>query len=325
MKCPMLIAAIATMGLIATASFGQKCRADSTQDDSLMAWADSQNAQIFNDGFLEAPSHVRNDSSNAEVGWWDTSGRLRLMDTGEYSPTLAYESFYMNLNTHSPLLPHQLNDEAVSLGTPIGQFGAWGVSIALGAGYAGNSPYNDPSAIYGLAQITALDKISPEDSLYVSLNYNGNRTLMPDVPLPSVEFEHDGSTLQWTVGLPYESFNWQATSQLKISGEYDFITDGFADVDYAILQWLHLYTRFASDSWVFHTSYYNSDQRLFVNICRVEGGFRLYGFKNFLSIQMAGGYAFNQEFGQGFDDRDERNFAQIANAPYADIQLQLNF
>ena len=41
----------------------------------------------------------------------------------------------------------------MSLGMPVGQFGKWGVGIAIGAGYAGNSPYNDPRNLQPVAQI----------------------------------------------------------------------------------------------------------------------------------------------------------------------------
>jgi len=318
-----LMTAASVIGII---GFEQKCSAyNSTLDNAMLEWTEGQNTQIFNDEFLETPSYLRNDSTPAEIGWSDTIGRVRLTDTGEYSPTVAFEAFYMNLNSHSPLLPRQLNDQSVAVGTPIGQFGDWGVSVAVGAGYAGNSPYNDSNAVYALAQITALDHLTADDQLYVSVDYDGNRDYLPDAPLPSVEFEHTGKTFQWTVGLPYESFHWQATSQLQISGEYDPVTDGFADVDYALLQWLHIYGHFESDSWFFHLSNYNPDQRFYMSLCRVEGGFRINTFNQHLSVQLSGGYAFDQEVGQGYDYRDEHNFGQVANAPYADMQIQFTF
>jgi len=318
--------AAAAVCVIVNFGFGQKSFGYSTTlFNAFLQWADGQNVQVVTEGLLETPSYVRNDSSPAEIGWSDTLGRVRLVNTGPYSPTASFEVFYMNINSHTALLPSQLNDQSLVVGTPIGTFGGWGLAVAFGAGYAGNSPYNDPSAIYGLGQITASDTLSVEDSLYVSVSYNGNREFLPDVPLPTVEYVHLGDSLQWALGVAFESLRWQATKQLQISAEYDPLNEGFADVDYATLQWLHVYTRFETDSRAFHLSNYNANQRLFVSMNRVEGGFRIHALKDHLSVQLAGGYAFDQEFGQGYDSRDEHDFAQIANAPYADVQLQFNF
>ena len=301
------------------------CRAGETQYLAQDAWTSGDNVETWNQGFVENKSWVRNDSTPAQISMLDFSGRLRLADTGRYSPTVAYDSTYIGLGTSSALLPRQLNDQSMSLGIPIGQFGKWGVGIAIGAGYAGNSPYNDPSAIYGMARITAQHALWKNTELDLALDYSGNRQFMPDVPLPSVEVQHEQKDLEWTFGFPYEFVGWKALPRLWLHVDYFPIDSGRATADYSILKWLVAYTEFDSDSWAFHVSSYQSDQRLFFTQCRVQAGLKLFALHRDVSVNVGGGYAFNQSFSQGFDARNLQPVAQIANAAYVMINLNATF
>ncbi|MHB1767245.1 MAG: hypothetical protein ACYCUV_05260 [Phycisphaerae bacterium] len=313
------------LAALALAAVTGICQAGETQYLAQDAWIPGDNVESLNQGFIENKSWVRNDSSPAQISMLDFSGRLRLADTGRYSPTVAYDSTYIGLGTSSALLPRQLNDEAMSLGIPIGQFGAWGVGIALGAGYAGNSPFNDPSAIYGMARITVQHKLWKHTELDMALDYSGNRQFMPDVPLPSVEVKHDQKALDWTVGFPYEAMRWNVLPRLWLNVNYFPIDSGTAAADYSILRWLVAYAEFDSDSWAFHVSSYQSDQRLFFTQCRVQTGFKLFSLHHDLRVDIGGGYAFNQAFSQGFDVRNELPVAQIANAAYVMVSLNASF
>ena len=313
---------MATLVLLATTRI---CHAGDTQYLAQDAWASGDNVETLNQGFIENKSWIRNDSSPAQISMLDFSGRLRLADTGQYSPTVACDSTYIGLGTSSGLLPRQLNDESMSLGIPIGQFGAWGVGVALGAGYAGNSPFNDPSAIYGMARITVQHNLWKNTELDLALDYSGNRQFMPDVPLPSVEVQHEQKGLEWTVGFPYEVIAWRALPRLWLNVHYFPIDSGTAAADYSIVRWLVVYTEFDSDSWAFHVSSYQSDQRLFFTQCRVQAGIKLFALNHNLRVNIGGGYAFNQAFSQGFDARNELPVAQIANAAYVMVSLDATF
>ncbi len=310
--------------LLAAAATGI-CRAGDTQYLAQDAWAPGENVQSLNTGFIENKSWVRNDSSPAQISMLNFSGRLRLADTGRYSPTVAYDSTYIGLGTSTALLPRQLNDESVSVGTPIGQFGHWGVGVALGAGYAGNSPFNDASAIYGMARITVQRKLSKTTELDLALDYSGNRQFMPDVPLPSVEVQHHQKGLEYAFGFPYESINWNVLPRLWLKINYFPIDTGTAEADYTILHGLAAYTEFESDSWAFHVSSYQSNQRLFFTQCRVQAGVKLFTLHRHVNVNLGAGYAFNQAFSQGFDARDEQAVAQIANAAYVMLSLNAAF
>ncbi|MGC8624699.1 MAG: hypothetical protein ACP5I8_12250 [Phycisphaerae bacterium] len=295
-------------------------RAGNSQYLAQEAWQPGDNADTWNQGLIENKSWVRNDSSPAQISMLDFSGRLRLADTGAYSPTVAYDSTYIGLGTNTALLPRQLNDEAMSIGMPLGRFGQWEVGIALGAGYAGNSPFNDPSAIYGMARMSVQHPLWKNTELDLALDYNGNRQFMPDVPLPSVEIEHHQKGLDWGVGT-FETIRYNVLPRLWLKVDYFPFYSGTAEADYTLLRRLTAYAGFYSDSWAFHVASYASDQRLFMTQCRVQTGFRIVTLRRHISINIGGGYAFNQTFSQGFDARDEQPVAQIANAAYVALNL----
>ena len=290
---------------------------------TLLPWDSNINVESSTWGLLENKSHIRNDGTPAQIGIVDSSGRVRLADTGQYSPTIAWDSLYMALNTHSSLLPRQLNEQSMSLGIPIVQSGPWSLGAVVGAGYSGNSPYNEGQAVYGLADITAQYQFNPRDSLVFGINYDGNRSVLPDVPLPTVEFLHETTKLTWGVGI-YEYLDYRPFDRLNLELMYFPTDDGHADIDYRLLRWLHVYGLFASQSWAFHVDFYNHDQRLFFNMCRVEAGVRIITCPNF-SMKLGGGYAFNQAFSQGYQSINETPVGQIANAAYISLNAKFKF
>ena len=290
--------------------------------NALLPWGDA-NVESSTWGLLENKSHIRNDGTSAQIGLVDSSGRVRLADTGQYSPTVAWDSLYMALNTHSSLLPRQLDQQAMALGIPLVQSGKWGFGAVVGAGYSGNSPYNEGQAVYGLVDLNAQYQFDHDNSLVLTLNYNGNRSILPDVPLPGIEFIHQ--TRQLTLGVgTYEYLDYKPIDRLDIQLMYFPADTGRADIDYRLLRWLHVYGLFSSQSWAFHVDYYNHDQRLFFNMCRVEAGVDLIACRDF-SLKVGGGYAFNQAFSQGYQSINETPVGQIANAAYLSLTAKFRF
>ncbi len=306
-------------GLLAT---GQ-VRALAPDVNALLPWEKNINIESSSWGLLENSSHIRNNGTPAQIGIVDSSGRVRLADTGQYSPTIAWDSLYMALNTHSSLLPRQLDQQSMALGIPITQSGPWSFGAVVGAGYSGNSPFNEGQAVYGLADLTAQYQINNADSLVFGLNYDGNRSFLPDVPLPTAEYLHETRKLTLGIGT-YEYLDYKPLPRLELELMYSPTDDGYADMDYRLLRWLHVYGLFSSQSWSFHVNYYNSDQRLFFTMCRVEAGVRLITCPNF-AMKLGGGYAFNQAFSQGYQSINESPVGQIANAAYISLAAKFKF
>lgn len=308
-----------------TATLPAWANSDYTQFNALNRWTGDQWLQSWNDTYLENSSYIRNDSTAAQIGYVNNGGRVRLANTGRYSPTIAFDSLWMPLNTHSKLLPRQLDSQAMSFGTPLGQIGKLGFGASIGVGYAGSTPYNDPNSIYGMFLLTSQYKFNPRDRVLVSLDYNGNRSILPDVPLPSIEYVHITPTLELIAGFPEIGAWWKPMPRLNLSIDYDIVDDGSAKVSYAVFPWLKAYSKFQVSSYSFHVDSYNADQRLFFTMSRIEAGIRLISFSKHASLTLGGGYAFNQAFNQGFDGRTTTPIGQIANAVYGRLEFNFSF
>ncbi len=323
----MKIAIAITLGtaLAAGLSAGARSFGFSPQNLTLSPWRDGLYVQTWNNGLLENKSHVRNSGAPAQLELWDFSGRVRLANTGKYSPTVAVHSLYLGLDSNTALLPHQLVNDAMSVGMPLGKFAGWGFGVSVGAGYAGNSPFNDSHAVYGMARVVVQRRLSRCDQLAVFLDYNGNRQLLPDAPLPALEIEHKQPHLRWMLGFPDEDIRWRPLPRLAIHVDYQPVVSGVADIEYRLLRWLHVFGKFESSSWAFHLDYYSSTQRVFFAISRIEGGLRLFAWRKRLAVEVGGGYAFNQTLGEGYDARDEHTVSQIANSAFALVTLAVRF
>lgn len=325
----MKIAIAITLGtaLAAGLSAGARSFGFSPQNLTLSPWPNGLHVQTWNNGLLENKSHVRNSGAPAQLELWNFSGRVRLANTGKYSPTVAYHSLYLGLGLDSnpSLLPHQLVNDAMSVGMPLGEFAGWGFGVSVGAGYAGNSPFNDPHAVYGMARVSAQHRLSRRNQLDVFLDYNGNRQLLPDAPLPALEIQHKQPHLRWMLGFPDEDIRWRPLPRLVIHVDYQPVVSGEADIDYRLLRWLHVFGKFESSSWAFHLDYYSSTQRLFFAMSRIEGGVRFFAWRKRLAMEVGGGYAFNQALSEGYDARDEQPVSQIANSAFALVTLAVRF
>ena len=94
-------------------------------------------------------------------------------------------------------------DDEEGADCPVGKAGDWIFAVGVAAGYAGASPFSEGNAWYGKATAVALRQFSESDALVLVLDYDGNRTLLPDVPLPGIAYTHRVSpSLFYVIGAP---------------------------------------------------------------------------------------------------------------------------
>jgi len=62
--------------------------------------------------------------------------------------------------------------------------------------------FADTNGIFGIGHVTYRRKLSERDSLILSLDYNGNSSFLPDVPLPGFAFEHRSNSCRSLAGFP---------------------------------------------------------------------------------------------------------------------------
>ena len=149
-------------------------------------------------GFESDTDNSDADGDNFEfrVDEYATSGRFRLtLGTSEEGlaraqPRAGYQFNVFDLHTNDPNLPDNLFDASAGVGMGILAYNGFIGAISFGAGYATADFDNggDGNAVYYQADLAVGKTFSNGDSFGVVLDYNGNRTFLPDWPLPGFQY-----------------------------------------------------------------------------------------------------------------------------------------
>lgn len=274
--------------------------------------------------FFDA-GHAKGSDDDFKLSMYDSSGRIRLMDKFRINPTIGYSFHHLQLDGNSAL-PGQLVDAAIAFGTPITQFADnWFLALSGAVGYAGSSPFADGNAWYGRGTVLVGKELSRDSTLVFGLDYNGNRTLYPDIPLPGVAYalrleEH----LLTSVGFPYSTLTWQPNDQFRIDAFYTFPDLYELKVGYNITRTLQIFADIARNFSAYHDADLPGDRRLFFTQSRIEAGVR-WGKNDGPALMAAIGYGFDQHFDIGFDGRDLDRVTRVSDEPYARVAFEWRY
>jgi hypothetical protein len=262
----------------------------------------------------------------------ESEGRFRLKPGDIASPRFGYDFTYFNVDTGAPGIPRQLFDQSIGIATPVGIYENWIFGVSLGVGYAGPTPFGDGDAWYGLASIAVFKKFDEKTALAVGIDYNGNRTFAPDIPLPGFAYIAQLSPeLELTLGLPITAINWQPLERVRVQVSYETIDSVEARVGYEFIKGLEAYGSMGRRSDAFFIDGLSSgNERILFEQRRAEVGLTWrtkdagIGEQD-LEFTAALGYAWSGEFSAGFDQRDSDLVADVSDEPYLRLALQLRF
>lgn len=287
--------------------------------------------------FLEG-GHIAesNADDDFQLSLYNSTGMFRVIPGELKSPRIGYDFTYLDLDTTFDALPRRLVDQSVAVGFPITQIDDWIFGASAGFGYAGDGGFGDGDAWYGLASLAVFRQIDDASSLVFVLDYDGNRTFLPDIPLPGAAYiRRIDDRLLMTVGLPISSIRWEATDQLTIELAYVIPSDVRIDIGYEVLPHLTLFGRALQQrEGFFVDGLAENHDRILFEQRRAEAGIRydvLNGLtkdgseSSHLTIDLALGYAWNGEFSQGFDSRDPSEIADVSDEPYIRAGLELRY
>jgi hypothetical protein len=282
----------------------------------------------FTDGnasaaFFDA-GHTKDSDDDFRLSLYESAGRVRLTDAYRLNPTIGYSFRQLQMDERSPVLPGQLVDAAVAFGTPVAQFkNNWFLALSGGVGYAGSSPFDDADAWYARGTVIVGKELGPDNTLVFGFDYNGNRTLFPDVPLPGVAYGvRLDPTLLASFGFPYTTLTWEPNKQLQINGYYTFPDLYEVKVGYNVVPSFQIFADFARNFTAYHDADYPGDRRLFFTQNRLEAGIQ-WRPAPLLALTAAVGYGFDQHFDIGFDSRDLKRVTRVSDEPY--LRLGLNW
>lgn len=301
----------------------------------LAPWPQDARVQPAAQGAWQFDSETDNDDADFQLSIYEAYGRARLGPgtIEEGSPAVGFRVKYLDLDSDDPALPPRLVDQAIGVGTGLGErelLGrTWRLGATLGVGYAGNNPFADFDAVYVVANLLARTDLNDKTELRVGLNFDGNRAIFPDLPLPTVVLtRRESERFSWNVGFPFLGFIWKPDDKLTIRGRYLFPDDGELLAEYALSDHWTLFGGYDSTIDAFRIDGDDHD-RLFFRQRRVEAGVRWSPLADerraSLALELAGGYAFDQRFETGWDVRDLDDVAEVDAAPFVRASLMVLF
>ena len=271
--------------------------------------------------------HTQKSNEDFQLSLYGSQGMFRLQPGELASPRIGYNFVYLDTQTSLPGFPRRLVDQSVAFATPIGKYEDWIFGASAGVGYAGDSFFGDGDAYYGLASLAAFKQIDEASALVFVLDYDGNRTFLPDLPIPGVEYiKRINDTLELTVGVPVSSIKWKATDQLTVELGYYIPYDIRLDIGYEIIPHVTLFGRSRQETEGFYVdglgeNYY----RILFQQRRAEAGVR-YSPDEHLNFDLALGYAWGGEFSSGFSLRSSTHeIADISDEPYIRAGIELRY
>ena len=315
-----------TLAIGALVSFAFPLSHASAQTDAgglLSPWPTGLSMESETDAILENAGHVKEDGDSLRLGQYESQGRWKLIDTYKINPTIGYDAYYLDINSRDPRLPKHLVDASVGFATPLAKVGEWFFAASGAVGYAGNAPMTQGSAYYGKATVLFGKELGPDSNLIFGLDYNGNRAEFPDLPLPGFAYtKRINPTLLAAVGFPYTTLTWTPVDYVNIKVKYTFPELYELEATYNLTKQVGLFVNLTDEEKVFHLQDAPHDHRLFFEQQRAETGVRWEPISN-VSLLVAGGYAFNTKFDEGFNAYDAETLLHSSEEAYVRIGLEL--
>jgi hypothetical protein len=276
----------------------------------------------------EDAGHVKGSDESLRLAFYETAGRVRLIPGNLTSPRVGWEFEYIDVRGNPGVLPGQLTDESVGVAFPVAKVDEWIFGLALGVGYAGASPFGEGGAWYGKATAVAFRQFSESDALVFVLDYDGNRTFLPDVPLPGVAYTRRvNPTLFYVVGLPLSSVTWKPFEKFSLEAGWYPIESFHAAAGYEFTPHWSAFASLDYNSSAFRLDGLSGNDRLIFQQRRAELGLRFaprVGRDTF-ALTAAAGYAWGQEFSAGFDSRRTDEVADASDEPYVRVGFEVKF
>lgn len=242
-------------------------------------------------------------------------------------PRAGFQATVLDFHSSDPSIPGTLTDVSFGVGIGVAKTEKWVAGISVGVGFASNNVFHDANGLYGKADLAFAYTLNDRERIGVVLDYNGNRTFMPDVPLPGVIYTRKLSnefTLE--VGFPYSDIQWQPMDALTLMLKFNFPDGGEASVDYKLTDALHVFGAFIQQNEAFHwNELENSSDRVLFRQSRAEVGLRGNFYDDNLSFIAAIGYSFGTQLEVGWDSRDSDELADISDEPYARVGVEVKF
>lgn len=284
------------------------------------------NVEVFTFASVFADSETDNADADFSLGIYESFGRVT-EKPDRFLPRLGYNFVGFDIDTDDAVLPDRLFDTAIAGGFKLPDVSDFTGGLTVGVGYAGNNPFGDANAWYYKATVVFGKKINETDDIALLLDYDGNRTFMPDTPIPGLIFRRKVSEkLLLAAGFPVTSIEWKPIDHLTLELVYTAVDRIDVRASYEFAKTWSVFGLFERRRDAFHIDGIDAGNhdRLLFQQRRIETGLR-WEPSDDIAGTLSVGYAFAQKFGVGFDSRDLDTIAEIDDAPYVRVGFEARF
>ena len=323
-------ACLATL-LVAT----PKTHAQTTSALTLDPWTHPGWGETLDRPLYQAQADVRGaDHETTQMFLWDSTGRFRLSPESGLDPRIGYRYLTIATDSNSRTLPDTLDEISLAFGATLGEWQGGRVTAIAGAGYSGDNLFADTNGIFGIGHLAWERSLNARDTLALTLDYDGSRAFLPDVPLPGFAFSHRadaaGGGLSWSFGYPRSGVDWAITPDLRLTASYAVPYTADVSLEYRVGQGVSVFGGYSNFFNGFFQDEHPKTDRFFLHMQRVEVGVR-YVNPNFLGYNfdfdaaVTVGYAFDQDWSHGFDVRDLQPLQGTEGTPYVGLVVRGRF
>jgi len=258
--------------------------------------------------------------ASGDIGVYDAQARWKLTGEDEHDITVGASATCLDMEGGDELI-----DQNIAVGFSVGEVSGWQLDAIAGVGHTGNNAYKDGQALYGMGDLIFTKQLDETSSVQVFVSYDGNRSVFPDVPLPGIAYNKQVSDeLSYTLGLPRNSLTWRPADNARVDIVYGIPTAFRVRAEYDVHETVCVFVAAFNRCDAFVVDGDIDNRRVFFEQYRAEAGVQWKPCANF-SVEVAGGYAFEQRLKRGFDTRSDDTGATLSDEPYLKIGTSISF
>lgn len=314
---------------LAATLFAPAALAQTAANVTLYPYGNGQMGETKHYGIIQNQGEVDSAAGSPDIQLYQVEGYLRMRFSREdlAAPGLGLAYQYIDIDTEFAGLPDSVADVSIAGRWNTAINDDWDLGLVAGVGVAADEPFGDSEAIYAMADVIATWKFREKEAIAFSLSYDGNRAVLPDVPIPAVSYTNETrENFTYVLGLPVSSIYWTPTERWTLNLAYAPTLTFNGKIEYELIDdELGIFGRINTKLAAYEIVDDGSNDRLLFSQRRAEMGVSWQTLRRALRLEIAGGYAFDQEFETGWDLRDTDTVAEISDEPYVRLTAALRF
>jgi hypothetical protein len=301
---------------------------DAQVDESLVArrWKmDNFWAETYDKPILTSKGDIRETGESIQIFHWDSQGRIKF-DKKDLEPPvwIGYRFLTVSVFSESDLYNHTYSDAAMSLAVRLGSIADnWSVVASAGMGTANDGRWDNPHALFPVAALDFARKIDATTLWHIGVGMDGNRGLLPLVPLPYLLFETELEPhLNVLLGFPRAEVVARPVEPLTLTARFVFPTNAAARVEADLGSGWSFFTEVSRRIDGFHIRH-QERTRQFYEMNAAEVGVRWNN--RWVDLSLSAGVLFTQRFFTGPDIASRTRGNSIDDLAFIALTLPSTF